>query len=246
MSEKTPIIYGIVTARSGSKSIPNKNIRIIAGKPLMAWAIEAGLKSGVLNKVILMTDSEKYAEVGKKYGAEVPWLEPEEHATNTADVFHAMKWLLMKLKENGEHPDYVVRLEPTVPARSARHIRELVDLVVKTGADAAFTVFSVPHGHNAHWQYKIDDENRATIVVGNVPAKDVIRRRQELPNLYMRGGSTYIAKAGCLLKDNPDMFGDDTRVLIIHPKHSIDLDTEEDFKRAESIMHLVDTDEWHL
>jgi CMP-N,N'-diacetyllegionaminic acid synthase len=187
---KKPIIYGVVCARSGSKGIPNKNIRPFLGKPLLAWAIEAALKSEALDKVILFTDSEEYANIGKKYGAEVPWLEPAEHAGDNSNVFHAFKWLAEKLIENGERPDYIVRLEPTGPARRPEHIRDLVKLVVETGADAAFTVFPVPPGFNAHWQYKVDKENRATIAVDGAPAKDVIRRRQQLPELYVRGGST--------------------------------------------------------
>jgi CMP-N,N'-diacetyllegionaminic acid synthase len=234
-----PIIYGVIPARSGSKGIPGKNIRPFLGKPLLAWAIESALESKVFDKVILYTDSPEYADIGKKHGAEVPWLEPAEHASDTSDVFHAFKWLVNKFIENGERPDYIARLEPTAPARHPEHIRALADLVFNTGADAAFTVFPVPSGHNAHWQYTIDSENKATIVVNNVPAKHVIRRRQQLPPTYMRGGSTYISKTECLLKDEPDMFGDDTRVHVIDPKYSIDLDTEEDFKEAERLVALL-------
>jgi CMP-N,N'-diacetyllegionaminic acid synthase len=242
MSHK-PVIYGIVVARSGSKGILHKNKRDFLGKPLLARAVETGLRSGVLDKVILMTDSPEYADIGKECGASVPWLEPAEHAQDNSNVFEAMKWLVRKLNESGEYPDYIVRLEPTAPGRRSRHIKELADLVLNTGADAAFTVFPVPAGHNAFWQYKVDAENKATIVVDNMPAKDVIRRRQDLPPLYMRGGSTYISKTDCLLKDDPDMFGDDTRVLIIDPKYSIDLDTEEDFIEAQAVVLKLDAEE---
>ncbi len=228
-------VIGIVPARSESKGIPNKNIKSLAGKPLLAWAIEAGKKSGVLDKVILMTDSKEYAEIGKKYGAEVPWLQPAEFASDTSHVFLALKWLVGELIKSGEKPDYIVLLEPTAPARQAAHIRELVKLVTESKADSGFTVLPVPAGHNAHWQFSIDEKGRARIVTGE-PVTKIIRRRQLLPNLFVRGGSTYISKIECLLKAEPDMYGKDTRALVIDPKYALDLDNEEDWREAERIL----------
>ena len=228
-------IFGVIPARSGSKGIPGKNIRPMAGKPLLAWAIEAGKKSGVLDKVILMTDSKEYAEIGKKYGAEVPWLQPAEFATDTSHVFLALKWLVGELIKSGEKPDYVVLLEPTAPGRQPAHIMELVKLVTESKADSGFTVLPVPAGHNAHWQFSIDDEGRAHIVTGE-PVTKIIRRRQLLPSLFVRGGSTYISKTECLLKDEPDMYGEDARALVIDPKYALDLDNEEDWREAEKVL----------
>ncbi|MGB3921685.1 MAG: acylneuraminate cytidylyltransferase family protein [Minisyncoccia bacterium] len=230
-----PKVIGVVPARSKSEGIPNKNIKLIAGKPLLAWAIEAGKKSGVLDKVILMTDSKEYAEVGKKYGAEVPWLQPAEFATDTSHVFLALKWLVGELIKSGEKPDYIVLLEPTAPARQPAHIRELVKLVTEGRADSGFTVLPVPPGHNAHWQFSIDDKGKAHIVTGE-PVTKIIRRRQLLPTLFVRGGSTYISKTECLLKDEPDMYGEDARALVIDPKYALDLDNEEDWREAEKIL----------
>lgn len=230
-----PKVIGVVPARNESKGIQNKNVRIMAGKPLLAWAIEAGKKSEVLDKVILMTDSKEYAEIGKKYGAEVPWLQPAEFASDTSHVFLALKWLVGELIKNGERPDYIVLLEPTALARQPAHIRELVKLVTESKADSGFTVLPVPAGHNAHWQFSIDESGRASIVTGEPMAK-IIRRRQLLPTLFVRGGSTYISKTECLLKDEPDMYGDDARALVIDPKYALDLDNEEDWRKAEKIL----------
>lgn len=225
-------IFGIVPARSGSKGLPGKNIRNFGGKPLLGWAVEGGLKSGVLEKVILMTDSEEYVEIGKKYGAETLWLSPSEVSGDTSHVFDAMKVLLARLAEVGDNPDYVVLLEPTAPMRQPKHIKELVELVVKSNADSGFTVMEVPAGHNAHWQFFVDEQGKPTIVTGE-PVKDIIRRRQLLPPLYVRGGSTYVARTDLLLQEKPDMYGDDTKVLIVDRKYQIDLDSEEDWKEAE-------------
>lgn len=228
-------IFGIVPARSGSKGLSGKNIRNLAGKPLLAWAVESGLKSGILNKVILMTDSEEYAEVGKKHGAEVPWLSPSEVSGDTNHVFEALKMLIERLTDIGDKPDYVVLLEPTAPMRQPKHIKELVELVVNTNADAGFTAMEVPTGYNAHWQFSVDEEGKPSIVTGE-PVKDIIRHRRLLPSLYVRGGSTYVARVDLLLQEKPDMYGDDTRVLVVDREYQLDLDNEEDWKEAEEKM----------
>ena len=228
-------VIGIVPARSGSKGIPGKNIRPLAGKPLMAWAIEGGKKSGVLDKIFVMTDSPEYAAVGKQYCAEAPVLLAPEVATDTSHVFHAMKWYLGKLAERGIVPDYVVLLEPTAPGRQAAHIEQLVTMVAKDGADAGFTVMDVPPGFNAHWQIAVAENGKAELAMGG-PVSGIIRRRQLLPPLYVRGGSTYVSKKECLMKEEPDMYGTDARALLVDRKFAVDLDNEEDWKEAEKIV----------
>src|SRR5437016_4558356 len=131
-----PRVFGIVPARMGSGCIPNKNIRELAGKPLLGWAIEGGLKSGVLDKVILLTDSEEYANIGKKHGAEVPWLRSAELSTDTSPIVDVLKWCLEELKKMNDLPDYIALLEPTAPGRQPEHIKKLVELVVNSKADS--------------------------------------------------------------------------------------------------------------
>jgi len=142
---------------------------------------------------------------------------------------------LVKLVESGERPDYIVLLEPTAPARQVSNIRDLVNLVIEHSADAGFTVLPVPTGHNAHWQLNISEDGKTTLINGDSVGK-IIRRRQQLPQLYVRGGSTYVSKVENLLKKEPDIYGDDTRALVIDPKYALDLDNEEDWKEAEKIL----------
>ncbi|MCR5728012.1 MAG: acylneuraminate cytidylyltransferase family protein [Lachnospiraceae bacterium] len=125
-------ILAIIPARSGSKSVPNKNIRLINGKPMLAYSVEHALASRYINRVILDTDSLEYAEIGKKYGAEVPYLRPAEYATDTAldfDVFyHALTWL----KENeGYEADIVVQLRPTYPKRNPADIDAMIEMLME-------------------------------------------------------------------------------------------------------------------
>ena len=130
--EKMNKILAIIPARSGSKSVPHKNIRLINGKPMLAYSIEHAKKSKYINRIILSTDSENYAEIGKEYGAEVPFLRPDEYATDTAldiDVFyHCLDFLK---KEEGYIPDIVVQLRPTYPIRNVDDIDAMIELLLE-------------------------------------------------------------------------------------------------------------------
>ncbi|CAA7603172.1 3-deoxy-manno-octulosonate cytidylyltransferase [Acididesulfobacillus acetoxydans] len=118
-------ILGIIPARGGSKGIPRKNIRLLGGKPLLAWTIEAALEAGCLDRLILTTEDEEIAAVGRKYGCEVPFLRPAELAQDSTPgiepVLHALRWLA---EREGYRPDYVLLLQPTSPLRRAEQIRE--------------------------------------------------------------------------------------------------------------------------
>ena len=124
-------ILAVIPARSGSKSIKDKNIRLLDGKPMLAYSIEHALKSPSINRVIVSTDSQKYADIARKYGAEVPLMRPLEYATDTAldlDVFrHALSFL--RESENYE-PDIVVQLRPTYPIRDIQDIENMVEYLI--------------------------------------------------------------------------------------------------------------------
>jgi len=132
VSRKKNLIYAIIPARGGSKSIPKKNIVDIGGYPLIAYSIIAAKLSKSVDRIIVSTDSEEIAEVARKYGAEVPFLRPAEFSTDTSVdrefVIHALEWF----EENeGKIPDYLVHLRPTSPLRDPKKIKEAVDLIVE-------------------------------------------------------------------------------------------------------------------
>lgn len=164
MDSYNKTILGIITARGGSKGILRKNIKELAGKPLIAYTIEAAKGSGVFSRIVLSTDDDEIAEVGRKYGAEVPFMRPTELAKDTTPtlpvLIHAVEWL--KGNENF-YPDYTVILQPTAPLRQARHLNEALDLLIKSGADSVVSVCEVPGDFNPHWQLEIDRESRLRI-----------------------------------------------------------------------------------
>ena len=120
-------VLAIIPARSGSKSVVDKNIRNIAGKPMIAYSIEHGLKAECIDRVIVSSDSEKYADISREYGAEVPFIRPAEYATDTSLDIDVFRHALTFLKENeGYEPELVVQLRPTYPIRRINDIEAMV------------------------------------------------------------------------------------------------------------------------
>ena len=232
-------ILGIIPARGGSTSVPRKNIRPFLGKPLIAWAIEALQKSGVVTRVIVSTEDAEIADVARLHGAEVPFLRPAElatHLTPTLPVLqHAVEHLAQKENYN---PDYVVLLEPTSPGKQPRHIRDVVNLLMSTSADAVVSVSEVPAVHNPHWQFNLGEDGRLELFPGGT-IKQVIRRRQDLPKTYSRGSSIYAFKPHHLFSADPNFYGEDTRGYVIDPKYSFDIDMPEDWEIAERAMKRI-------
>ena len=113
----------IITARSGSKGLPHKNIKLLNGKPLMAWSIEAALKSGMFDTVIVSTDSEEYARIAREYGAEVPFLRSEATSGDNANSWDTVAEVLDNYRKLGREFDTFMLLQPTSPLRSAEDIQ---------------------------------------------------------------------------------------------------------------------------
>ena len=232
-------ILGIIPARGGSKGIPGKNIKEFYGKPLIAWTIEAALKSGSLSRLIVSTDDNKIVEIAKRYGAEVPLVRPAELAQDTSSTLsvlvHAVKYLLEK--EN-YFPDFIFLLEPTFPGRQPQHIREAIDLVLQTHADSVVSLVGVPEKYNPAWQFEVGDSGWVKTVVG-VDFKKIVTRRQDLSKTYIRNGAVYLFKTELLFEDEPNFYGRDVMAYIMSSKYDLDIDTLEDWFVAESKMVLA-------
>ncbi len=149
MSERDLEILGLVPARGGSKGIPGKNLAVLGGKTLVTRAVQSGLESRFVNRVILSTDSEAIAAEGKRAGAGVPFMRPAELAADSAPTAPAVRHALTWLEENeGYRPDILVLLQPTAPLRQARHVDEAVALLVESGARSVVSVTPVPGHHH--------------------------------------------------------------------------------------------------
>lgn len=227
-------ILGIITARGGSKGIPGKNIKPLAGKPLIAYTIEAAKESGVFDRIILSTDDKRIAEVARSCGCEVPFMRPAELAGDSTPhlpvLQHAVRWL----EDREEYkPDAVVILQPTAPLRRGVHLREAAELFIKSGADSVVSVSEIPGHHNPHWQFCMDGDGKLSLFTGE-PISQVIRRRQDLPTTFTRNGAIYLFKTHLLFDpQDPNFYGGFVVGYPMDAADGINIDSMEDWKEAE-------------
>jgi CMP-N-acetylneuraminic acid synthetase len=226
-------VLAVIPARGGSKSIPRKNIKLLAGKPLIAWTIETARQSQSLSRVIVSTDDDEIAQVAQKWGAEVPFRRPLELATDDSPtwqaVLHAVDWLE---GQDNWPVEAVVILQPTSPLRLPSHIDEAINLMEKTGAD---TVISLTQAEfNPYWMMKLDADCRASWFMGQNP----FPRRQDLPIVYRTNGSIEITRPR-VLRDHHSTRGKDIRGYVMPPECSTDIDNEIDFLIAETLLRKL-------
>jgi N-acylneuraminate cytidylyltransferase len=224
-------ILGLIPARGGSKGIPRKNIKPLGGKPLIAYSIEAGLKSRYLDKVLVSTDDEEIAQVARQYGADVPFIRPAELARDDTPTLPVIQHALRFLADKGETYDAVCLLQPSSPFRTPAFIDAAIEKYVRSGADSLVTVRRVPHHFNPHWIFEPGKDGFLHIATGE-SNKNIIPRRQELPPAYYRDGSIYISDASLILYENA-LLGN--RLAFLETPEdfpAINLDTRDDWEEA--------------
>lgn len=227
-------ILGVITARGGSKGIPGKNIKLLCGKPLIWYTIDAAKKSGVFDRIILSTDDKKIAEVAKSYGVEVPFMRPQELAEDKTPHLPVLQHAVKFLEEKESYkPDCVMILQPTAPLRQSFHIVESVDLLKNSGADSVVGVTELPTHYYPYWAVTASDNGWASLFVG-APIRERIPRRQEFPKkVYAHNGSIYLFKTGLLFGERPSLYGDKVKLYPMDEKHNINIDEPRDWFLAE-------------
>jgi N-acylneuraminate cytidylyltransferase len=224
----------IIPARGGSKSIPRKNIKTFAGYPLIAFSIAAGLASERISRVIVSTDDEEIAEIAKEYGAEVPFLRPEELSkdiTPDLPVFqHALEWL----KSNDQYqPQIVVQLRPTSPLRRKEHIDQAVlRLLERPDADSIRTI-CIPF-QNPFKMWRIGADGFMQPLISMNISEPYNLPRQALPEVFWQTGYVDAAWSKTMLDKN-SMTGDSILPLEIGAEEWIDIDSPDDWIRAERL-----------
>ena len=228
-------VLAIIPARSGSKSVPNKNIRNMAGRPMLAYSIEHGLKSELINRVIVSTDSEEYARIAREYGAEVPFIRPAEYATDTALDYDVFKHALDYLKESERYePDIVVQLRPTYPIRDVKDIDEMISRLAAD--DEADSIRSVgPAKEIPYKMWKMDDSGVLDSFAKDIP-ECYNMPRQELPKVYYQNACIDVFKPRAIY-DYQSMTG--KKILGYVMDKNYDIDTVEEFMRAEQYLELM-------
>lgn len=228
-------ILAVIPARSGSKTVIDKNIRPISGKPMLAYSIEHALQSKLITRTIMSTDSEKYAQIASSYGCEVPFLRPAEYAADDSldlDVFlHALQYL--KEKE-GYVPEIVVQLRPTYPIRDVNDIDAMITLLVNhPEADSVRCI--APAKEIPYKMWKEKDGILEPLITEIDEAYNM--PRQKLPTVYYQNACIDVFRSDTVLKKK-SMTGD--IILGYKMRHNFDIDTEADFKKAELAMSIKD------
>lgn len=230
-----PQVLSLIPARGGSKSIPRKNIRPFAGHPLIAYSIAAGLASGRISRVIVSTDDEEIAATARQYGAETPFLRPKELAkddTPDLPVFqHALNWLR---EHEGYQPEIVVQLRPTSPFRRVRHIDTAVQrLLEQPKADSVRTVCTPFQNPFKMWRVGEDGYMRPLMQINHPEPYNL--PRQSLPEVYWQTGYVDAAWADTILSKN-SMTGERILPLVIDTNEWVDIDSPDDWRRAERLL----------
>lgn len=224
-------ILGLIPARGGSKGIPDKNKKLLNGKPLLQYTIEAALNSKLLDSVIFSSEDESLIRIAKDLGVEIPFIRPEKLASDKAGSIEVIVHAVKKLLELGEEYDAVCLLQVTTPFRTSFDIDNAINKFITEKKDALISVQKVPHQYNPHWVFKTTESNSLKIATGE---SNIIKRRQDLPITYIRDGAIYITKTEVILGQY-SFFGKSTSFIEFDPKHHINIDTIEDWKKAEEI-----------
>ncbi len=221
--------FAFIPARSGSKGLKNKNIKEINGKPLLAYTILAAKESGKYDVIHVSTDSEEYAEIARKWGADVPFLRPDELASDTSSTGDAIKYSLEEYKKRGMNFDTITTLQPTSPLRTGEDIMGAFDLFEKKNANAVISVCEVEHP--PMWSNVLTEDGNMIHFLET----DKEDRRQDLAQYYRLNGAIYLSKMDYYLKAS-SLYNEKCFAYIMPKERSVDIDDAFDFFMAESIM----------
>lgn len=229
------MIYGkrmlaIVPARGGSKGLRGKNIKMLAGKPLIAWTIDTAKECRMIDKIVVSTDDTEIASIAKRYGAEAPFLRPAELAadsTSMIDVIgHCIKWL----EEQKDKYDLVILLQPTSPLRSVKDIENVIKTLFKLNARSIISVCEVDH--HPYWTNTLPDDHSMKEFI-NLNANV---NRQNLPAYYRLNGAVYLSFID-YFKKYKGFYGKSTYAYIMPKERSVDIDSNLDLKLAEVLIN---------
>ncbi|MCZ7574935.1 MAG: acylneuraminate cytidylyltransferase family protein [Ardenticatenaceae bacterium] len=223
---------GVIPARGGSKGIPGKNIRLLAGKPLIAYTIEAARESQLLTRFVVSTDDKEIAAVAKAWGAPV-LMRPSELAADDTPMAPVVQHVLSTLRSTEGDYDYIVLLQPTAPLRTGNDIDGALSLLQASSADSVISLYQVEQGH-PYYMYTVENDQPKPLMI--VPPG--VTRRQQFPAIYVRNGAIYAVKRDILLEQH-SFFGARTQAYIMPFLRSINIDTETDLLFAEFLLTRI-------
>jgi CMP-N,N'-diacetyllegionaminic acid synthase len=226
-------LLGIIPARGGSKGIPGKNIRMLGGKPLLAYTALAAQKAGICSRVILSTDSEEIAKVGREWAVEVPFLRPAELARDDTAMLPVLQHAVTEMRRGGFQPDAIVILQPTAPFRRPEDLQEAFRLLQSDSSiDSVVSVEPIPDHYSPYFLMKIENDR----LLPFMPDGLRITRRQDAPKVFSRSGDFYFTRIATLMEGN-SIYGQNSRPYVVRHPERVNLDTLEDWAKAERLVN---------
>ena len=226
-------LLALIPARSGSKRLPHKNSLNLGGKPLIAWSIDAGLQSKYVDRVVVSTDSNAIAAMAKQYGADIPFIRPEVLASDTATTIDVVRHAISMLEKENDFYDYILLLQPTSPLRNTKHIDEAVELLISKPAHGIIGVTEVEHP--VEWINTLPMDNSMEDFL-KTEYRDI--RSQDFPVRYRINGAIYLSKIENVLSEGSLFLSKKCYAYIMPRSVSLDIDSNLDFKVAESILNM--------
>lgn len=225
-------ILAIIPARGGSKGVPAKNIKLLNGKPLLAYTAEIALRSSYLTEVILSSEDEQIIETAKSLGIKVPFRRPlalaQDHTPTLDVVLHAVHWY----EKQNIYFDGVCILQVTSPFRTLEFLDQAIEQFILSACDSLVSVQRVPAEFNPHWVFEVNADGYLKLATKET---EIIARRQELPAAFHRDGSIYITKTEVLLKQK-SLYGKTIAYIESDTDFYVNIDTMNDWEKAEEII----------
>jgi len=230
-------VVGVITARAGSKGIPGKNTKPLAGKPLIAYTIDAARESRVFDRLILSSDDDRAAAIARASGCEVPFTRPAELSADDTPhlpvMVHAAAWLR---DHDGYVADWTMILMPTSPLRRAADIVEAVELASRLEPDSVVSVDPMPPHFHPMRAVTVDGEGWARLFVGGRAVKDRPVRRQDLAPAWVLNGAIYLFRTSLLFADEPTLYGNRVAAYVMPPPFGHNIDEPADWDTAERVL----------
>jgi len=233
-------ILAVIPARGGSKGLPGKNIEPLAGKPLIAWTIEAAKESKYLTRIIVATNDEEIAKIARQHGAEVPYLQPAEISTDFSTDVEFLTYALdfLKQKESYE-PEIILRLPPTSPLRTAHHIDQGIEKLINTPqADAVRPIIETPKHPYKMWKISADQKWLEPFLTQEFTgfAEPHNLQRQRFPKVYIHTGAMDVIRLRTL-QEMKSTSGKKLAYFLMKPEESVNIDNNLDFELAEILLN---------
>jgi len=225
------VVLGLIPARAGSKGLPGKNLRPLAGRPLIVRTAEVARASGVIDRLVLSTDSAEIADLARGAGIEVPFLRPPDLAADDTPMFPVVRHAIDRVLAGGSTPDVIVLLQPTSPLRRPEHVRRAVALLADAATDSVVTVTELPRALSPDYVMRID----GGVLRPFLPEGARVTRRQDARRAYSRDGTVYAFRRDTVERFG-DIYGDRCLPLIVDSEESLSIDFQADWDRAERIL----------